>query len=98
MNAPALTRTAIDPISGQQVEIRNDLTKRLRGQYAMGPTLPSGEPEFGWRSFGEPVPIQVEAANEIERLTNALISLNGKDWETELRIVNYARSKAEKRS
>lgn len=72
MNAPALTRTAIDPVSGQRVEIRNDLTKRLRGQYACGPTLPNGEPEFGWRTFGEPVPIQIEAADVIEHLTEAL--------------------------
>lgn len=66
------TRHAIDPVSGERVEIRNDLTKRLRGQYAMGPTLANGEPEFGWRSFGDPVPIQIEAAEEIERLQSQL--------------------------
>ena len=61
-------RTAIDPVSGKQVEIRDDLIKKLRGQYACGPTLPNGEPEFGWRTFDAP-PIQMQAANEIERLT-----------------------------
>lgn len=61
-------RHATDPVSGERVEIRNDLTCRLRGQYANGQTLPNGEPEFGWRQFGEGVPIQIEAAAEIERL------------------------------
>ncbi len=62
------TREIHDPFVGKTVTINNDLVRRLRGQYACGPTLESGEPEFGWRQFGEPVPIQVEAADEIERL------------------------------
>lgn len=45
----------------------DDLVRRLRGQYAMGPHTPNGEPEFGWRQFEAP-PIQYEAADEIERL------------------------------
>lgn len=61
-------RTIKDPFTGQTVEARNDLSKRLRGLYASGPTLPSGEPEFGWQQMGEPKPIEIEAANEIERL------------------------------
>ncbi len=65
------TREAVDPFSGERVQIRNDLVRRLRGQYACGPTLPSGEPEFGWRQFETP-PVQHEAAEEIERLRAAL--------------------------
>ena len=51
-----------------------DLVNRLRGKYAMGPQLPNGEPEFGWRQFKAP-PIQQEAADEIERLRGALIRI-----------------------
>lgn len=61
-------RHATDPVSGKRVEIRDDLVKRLRGLYARGPTLPNGEPEFGWRQIGLPAAIQLEAATEIERL------------------------------
>ena len=43
------------------------LTDRLRGKYEVGPHLPNGEPEFGWRQFETPQ-IQHEAADEIERL------------------------------
>lgn len=70
-------RHATDPVSGQRVEIRNDLVKRLRGQYASGPTMPNGEPEFGWRQFGEPKPIELEAADEIERLSRPVIGPSG---------------------
>lgn len=66
------TRTIHDPFIGKTVEIRNDLTKRLRGIYASGPTLANGEPEFGWRKMAEPPPIQVEAAEEIDRLRAAI--------------------------
>lgn len=45
----------------------DDLVKRLRGQYAMGPHTPNGDPEFGWRQFESP-PIQHEAADHIEAL------------------------------
>ena len=65
------TREAFDPFEGKTVQIRNDLVLRLRGQYACGPTLPNGEPEFGWREFETP-PIQHEAAAEIERPRAAL--------------------------
>lgn len=45
----------------------DNLVKRLRGQYAMGPHTPNGDPEFGWRQFESP-PIQHEAADCIEAL------------------------------
>jgi len=61
------TRTIHDPFLNKTVEISNRLTDRLRGRYANGPTMPNGEPEFGWREFPVP-PIQKEAADEIERL------------------------------
>lgn len=66
------TRHATDPVSGETVSIRNDLVRRLRGEYACGPTMPNGEPEFGWRTFGEPIPIQLEAATELSRLRERL--------------------------
>jgi len=56
----------------------NDITHRLRGQYAMGPHLPNGEPEFGWTQFEAP-PLQHEAADEIERL-RGIIRVNGLRW------------------
>jgi hypothetical protein len=61
------TRTVHDPFLGKDVEVSNRLVDRLRGNYAMGPHLPNGAPEFGWRQFQAP-PIQHEAAAEIERL------------------------------
>lgn len=60
-----------DPFTGQVVKILARLTDRLRGRYAMGPTLPSGEPEFGFRQMPT-VPIQLEAACEIDRLREKL--------------------------
>lgn len=62
------SRTIYDPFIGKDVQISNSLTDRLRGKYANGPTMPNGEPEFGWREFPVP-PIQKEAAGEIERLS-----------------------------
>lgn len=61
------TRTVHDPFLGKDVEISHNLVDRLRGKYANGPMLPTGEPEFGWRHFETP-PIQHEAALEIEKL------------------------------
>src|ERR1700733_185954 len=61
------TRTIHDPFLNKDVEISDKLTDRLRGRYACGPMQPNGEPEFGWRQHDAP-PIQVEAANEIDRL------------------------------
>lgn len=61
------TRTLHDPFLNQTVEISSKLTDRLRGKYANGPTMPNGDPEFGWREFPVP-PIQKEAADAIERL------------------------------
>lgn len=61
------TRTVHDPFLGKDVQVSDGLVDRLRGKYAIGPTLPNGEPEFGWREFDTP-PIQRVAADEIERL------------------------------
>lgn len=63
----AETRKIKDPFTGQQAEISARLIDRLQGRYAVGPTLPNGEPEFGWREFEVP-PIQKEAAATISRL------------------------------
>lgn len=72
------SRTIHDPFLNEAVQISNNLTDRLRGRYACGPTLASGEAEFGWREFETP-PIQKEAANEIDRLraeVSRLVALN----------------------
>ena len=61
------TRTIHDPFHGKDVEISNGLIDRLRGKYACGPTLPNGEPKFGWRRM-ETSPISHEAADRIEAL------------------------------
>lgn len=58
-------RTVHDPFLGRDVQVSNRLVDRLRGRYANGPTLPNGEPEFGWRQF-DTAPIQHEAAAHIE--------------------------------
>lgn len=71
------TRTVHDPFLGKNVEVSNRLVDRLRGRYANGPTMPNGEPEFGWREFQTP-PIQHEAAAEIERLCGALQDIERK--------------------
>ena len=60
-------RTLRDPFTGADVQISERLVDRLRGQYACGPHLPNGKPEFGWRQFEAP-PIQHEAAARIECL------------------------------
>jgi len=65
------TRTVHDPFLGEDVQVSNKLTDRLRGKYAIGPVQPNGEPEFGWRQFETP-PIQHEAADYIEALEAAL--------------------------
>lgn len=67
----AETHKIFDPFIGQTVTISSRLTDRLRGRYANGPTLENGEPEFGWRQFPSS-PIQIEAANEIERLRRGI--------------------------
>jgi len=43
-----------------------DLIDRLRGKYAQGPIMANGEPEFGYRTIGEPLPIMLEAADALE--------------------------------
>lgn len=65
------TRTVYDPFHGKDVQISDRLVDRLRGKYASGPHLPSGNPEFGWRQFQSP-PIQHEAACRIAELEAAL--------------------------
>src|SRR6185437_14854363 len=65
------TRTVHDPFLGKDVQIHDRLVDRLRGNYACGPHLPNGRPEFGWRQFQAP-PIQHEAAARIELLESAL--------------------------
>lgn len=72
------TRTVHDPFAGQDVQISDKLTDRLRGKYACGPHLPNGNPEFGWRQFQAP-PIQHEAAERIERLETALRIIAGRE-------------------
>jgi hypothetical protein len=70
------TRTIHDPFLGKDVQINDSLVDRLRGKYAVGPTTPNGEPEFGWRQR-ETSPISHEAAAEIERLRTALQGMVG---------------------
>lgn len=71
------THTVHDPFLNKTVEISSKLVDRLRGRYAVGPMLPSGEPEFGWRQFDGLPPIQAEAAAEIERLQTTLMEYGG---------------------
>jgi hypothetical protein len=68
----AETRTVHDPFLNKDVQVSARLTDRLRGKYAVGPIVPDGEPEFGWRLFPVP-PIQPEAAAEIDRLSAKLV-------------------------
>lgn len=72
----AEVRRLTDPFTGKSVEILDGLVTRLRGRYAVGPTLPTGEPEFGWREFDVP-PIQKIAADKIEAFQNVLKSAEG---------------------
>jgi hypothetical protein len=67
------TRTVHDPFIGKDVQVSDRLVDRLRGKYAQGPTMPNGEPEFGWRHFPTS-PIQQEAASEIERLNVEILN------------------------
>lgn len=64
-------RTMHDILLGRDVQVSDRLIDRLRGKYAMGPHMPNGNPEFGWRQFQAP-PIQHEAADEIERLQGVI--------------------------
>lgn len=68
------TRQVFDPFDSKTVEIRNDLTLRLRGKYAIGPTLPNGEPEFGWSTYPAPA-IQQEAAAAIDHMRAGLATI-----------------------
>jgi len=69
------TRDVFDPYLNTTVQVSDELTDRLRGKYAIGPMLPNGEPEFGWHQYPQ-VPIQLAAADEIERLRAVIVSLN----------------------
>lgn len=53
------------------VEELRGLCERLRGQYAIGPHLPNGLPEFGYRQF-QCTPINREAADAITGLAAKL--------------------------
>lgn len=70
------THTVHDPFLKQDVEVSSKLTDRLRGKYAKGPTMPNGEPEFGWSQFETP-PIQHEAADAIDALQARVMELEG---------------------
>jgi hypothetical protein len=74
------TRTVHDPFLNQDVQVSDRLTDRLRGRYANGPTMPNGEPEFGWREFPTP-PVQHEAAAEIDRLRRPFRAVDAQDWQ-----------------
>ena len=65
------TKTIRDPFLGKDVKISTRLVDRLRGRYALGPTMENGEPEFGWRQMPT-VPVQVEAAKCIDDMKNQL--------------------------
>lgn len=52
----------------------DSLVNRLRGRYPIGPHLPNGDPEFGWRQF-EATPINKEAADYIEAQRDAALNL-----------------------
>lgn len=65
------TRTVHDPFHGKDVQISDRLVDRLRGKYACGPMMANGEPEFGWRETPK-IPIQIDAANRIDELEEAL--------------------------
>lgn len=60
-----------DPFLNKTVTISDRIVDRLRGRYAVGPTMANGEPEFGWRLHETP-PIQHEAAVVIEALRDVL--------------------------
>lgn len=85
-----------DPFTNEAVQVSNALTDRLRGRYAVGPTMPDGEPEFGWRTHETP-PIQHEAAKEIAEQRAQIIRLSKllKDASHALRSYQYGNSSTE---
>jgi len=87
------TRTVHDPFLGEDVQVSNRLVDRLRGKYANGPTMPNGEPEFGWREFPVP-PIQKEAADLIDRL-QALLEWHPIETAPKDKMFIWARSKGD---
>jgi hypothetical protein len=76
------THIVHDPFLKRDVEVSSKLTDRLRGKYASGPTMPNGEPEFGWRQFETP-PIQHEAADAIDSLLKERDALQARVWKLE---------------
>ena len=63
------------------------LPGRLRGIYAIGPNADQmglhEDPEFGWRYFSHPLPVQIEAAFRIEELERKLQEYRVKFFEEE---------------
>lgn len=97
----ALDATPTDtPHPTSETELREaaDLSNRLRGRYAVGPRLPSGEPEFGYREFkampnGAPFPaIHGEAADMIDALLERIKTLEGERDEAESHRALYAKT------
>lgn len=68
------------------------LVERLRGKYAVGPHLPNGNPEFGWRQFEAP-PDTARSCRRPNRragrdraATGAVGFCRGNDWGTRLLV------------
>ncbi len=75
------TRTVHDPFLQKDVQVSSNLIDRLRGKYACGPIMENGEPEFGWREF-QTAPIQHEAADRLEYLSQALREAEAERWQS----------------
>lgn len=65
------TREIVDPFTNKTVSISHNLTDRLRGKYACGPTMANGESEFGWQQYDTPS-VQHEAADIIDAQNKVL--------------------------
>lgn len=72
-----VNREIFDPFLNKKILISDNICDRLRGRYAVGPTMENGEPEFGWNTFPSS-PIQQEAAALIESLEKQLAEANAK--------------------
>lgn len=66
----------------------SDISDRLRCRYPMGPIMPNGEPEFGWRDFSGAAPegmvlptaLMLEAANHIDAQAAEIAALR-QSWQ-----------------
>lgn len=79
----AALRTICDLAEPETCSHQSDipgLINRLRGKYSMGPHLPNGDPEFGWRQF-QATPINLEAANALEAQRHKIAALKKLDSE-----------------